>query len=92
MLDKLANPSNVKKSFEMKLLTDDEDDEVFIVHEEDEEDQDDLFMDACSTPCDDRVTQSEASLSKNNSVENPFKMNLFNSEQTPSSQKLDVQI
>jgi hypothetical protein len=34
MLDKLANPTNTKKSFEMKLITDDEDDEVFIVHEE----------------------------------------------------------
>ena len=88
MLEKLANPMNIKRSFEMKLVTDDEDDEVFIVHDED--DQDDLFLDAHFAPEEDRVAQSEVITPT--SIENPFKTNLFNSEQTPSTQKLDVQI
>lgn len=50
MLEKLANPMNTKKSFEMKLVTDDEDDEVFIVHEEGEDDQDNFFVDAGCSP------------------------------------------
>ena len=49
LLERLADPSQTKKSFEMKLLTDDPDDEVFIVHEEGEEENDDdqnlYFMD-----------------------------------------------
>ena len=36
LLAKLHNPNNVKKSFEMKMQTDDEDDEVFIVQDEEE--------------------------------------------------------
>jgi len=40
LLAKLHNPNNVKKSFEMKMQTDDEDDEVFIVHEEEEGEKD----------------------------------------------------
>ena len=36
LLAKLFNPNNVKKSFEMKMQTDDEDDEVFIVQDEEE--------------------------------------------------------
>jgi hypothetical protein len=47
--------SKTKKSFEMKLFTEDDDDEVFIVHEED--DQDNLFVDA--NPFKDKLSSSE---------------------------------
>lgn len=49
MLEKLANKQDTKKSFEMKLVTDDENDEIFIVHEEDD-DQDEFFVNCNESP------------------------------------------
>ncbi len=42
LVKKLQDPTNTKKSFEMRVENDD-DDEIFIVHEEEDENQESLF-------------------------------------------------
>lgn len=46
-LEKLHDPKNIKRSFELKVENDDDDD-IFIVHEE-EEDQNSLFVEGSNT-------------------------------------------
>ena len=114
-LERLADLSNTKKSFELKLATGDGDDHVFIVHEEDDEEnnQADMFVDGDNfnfnieeeekedTQITPGIAQSEVtgankpildSMAASGKVENPFKNNLFNSEQTPTTQKISVEI
>lgn len=82
LVSALLEPTNTKKSFEIKVQTDD-DDEIFIVHEEDEE-QANMFVSG------EALNFSEAQPQMSNSVANPFKTNLFNSELLPTTNKIDV--